>query len=129
MMGIGGFSPITYFMDKADWKSVCEKMMLKDGTFWPVPVTLSVSVADADAIKIGQEIALESAKEGEIMAVMTVSDKFSLTKEEKKWECKKVFKGAGPDSADDKFWETAKKDHPGVQMVHRPSCPCAWPAR
>ena len=116
MMGIGGFSPITYFMDKADWKSVCEKMTLKDGTFWPVPVTLSVSEADAAAIKDGQEIALVS-KEGETMAVMTVQSKYTLTKEEKKWECKKIFKGAGPDSADDKFWETAKKDHPGVQMV------------
>ena len=30
MMGIGGFSPLKGFMDKADWKSVCEKMTLSD---------------------------------------------------------------------------------------------------
>ena len=43
MMGIGGFSPLNGFMGKADWKSVCEKMLLTDGTFWPVPVTLDIS--------------------------------------------------------------------------------------
>jgi len=35
MMGIGGFSPLTGFMTKADWKGVCEDYLLADGTFWP----------------------------------------------------------------------------------------------
>ena len=55
MMGIGGFSPLNGFMNKADWKSVCEKMLLSDGTFWPVPVTLDVSADDAKALKVGEE--------------------------------------------------------------------------
>ena len=42
MMGIGGFSPLTGFMTKADWKGVCEKFQMADGTFWPVPITLDV---------------------------------------------------------------------------------------
>ena len=42
-------------MGKADWKSVCEKMLLADGTFWPVPITLDISAEDAAAIKPGQE--------------------------------------------------------------------------
>ncbi len=33
MMGIGGFSPLDGFMNKADWQSVIEKMTLADGTF------------------------------------------------------------------------------------------------
>lgn len=115
MMGIGGFSPITYFMGKADWKSVCEKMTLADGTFWPVPVVLSASKEDAAAIKVGEEIAL--VRNGEVYATMKVTEQFELTEDEKKWECEKVFKGKGADSADDKFWEIALKDHPGVQMV------------
>ena len=41
MMGIGGFSPLTGFMTKADWKGVCDNYLLADGTFWPIPVTLS----------------------------------------------------------------------------------------
>ena len=60
MMGIGGFSPLNGFMAKADWKSVCEKFLLSDGTFWPVPVTLSCSKEDAAQINTGQEIALKN---------------------------------------------------------------------
>ena len=115
MMGIGGFSPLNGFMGKADWKGVVEKFTMADGTFWPLPITLDVSKADADAIKIGDEIALES--DGEIYATMKVNEKFEMTDADKKWECEKVFKGQGEESADDKFWEIALKDHPGVQMV------------
>jgi len=115
MMGIGGFSPLNGFMGKADWKGVVEKFTMADGTFWPLPITLDVSKADADAIKIGDEVALEA--DGEVYATMKVNEKFEMTDADKKWECEKVFKGQGEESADDKFWEIALKDHPGVQMV------------
>ena len=59
MLGIGGFSPLNGFMTKADWKGVCADFLLADGTFWPVPVMLDASKAEADAIKVGDEIALE----------------------------------------------------------------------
>ena len=115
MMGIGGFSPLNGFMGKADWKGVVENFTMADGTFWPLPITLDVSKADADAIKVGDEVALES--DGEIYATMKISEKFEMTDADKKWECEKVFKGQGEESADDKFWDIALKDHPGVQMV------------
>jgi len=115
MMGIGGFSPLNGFMNKADWKGVCEKMTMANGTFWPVPITLDISKADADGIKIGDEIALE--RNGEIYATMKVTEKHEMTEAEKKWECEKVFKGKGEESADDKFWQIGPKDHPGVIMV------------
>ncbi|MBA3002806.1 MAG: sulfate adenylyltransferase [Desulfurivibrio sp.] len=115
MMGIGGFSPLNGFMNKADWKGVVENFTMADGTFWPLPITLDVSKADADAIKVGDEVALEA--DGEIYATMKISEKFEMSDADKKWECEKVFKGEGEESADDKFWEIALKDHPGVQMV------------
>lgn len=115
MMGIGGFSPLNGFMTKADWKNVCEKFTLADGTFWPVPVMLSCSAADADSIKEGDEIALQ--RDGEFYATMKVEEKFALTEDDKKWEAEMVYKGAGEDSADDTFMKTALEDHPGVQMV------------
>ena len=115
MMGIGGFSPLSGFMGKADWKGVCEKFTMADGTFWPVPVTLDCGKADADAIKVGDEIALEN--DGVIYATMKVSEKFEMTEADKKWECELVFKGEGEESADDKFWKIAMEDHPGVKMV------------
>ena len=113
MMGIGGFSPLDGFMKKADWKSVCEKMTLADGTFWPVPVTMDVSREDAAGLKLGDEIAL--VRRDEILATMKVDEVYEMAAADKKWECEKVFKGAGPDSQ--KFWEVAEADHPGVQMV------------
>jgi len=116
MMGIGGFSPLTGFMTKADWKSVVEGCLLTDGTFWPIPVTLSATKADADGVQVGEEIALENS-DGEIMATMKVTEKYEMTEADKKWECEMVYKGEGEDSADGKFWEVAMEDHPGVQMV------------
>ena len=99
MMGIGGFSPLEGFMTKADWKGVCENFQMADGTFWPVPITLDVSAADAGEISEGDEIAL--VRNGETFATMKVTEKYEMTEEDKKWECEKVFMG----------------DHPGVIMV------------
>lgn len=113
MMGIGGFSPLNGFMSKADWKSVCENFTLADGTFWPVPVTLDVD----EEVKVGEEIALFDPKKNVFMATMKVTEVYEMTEADKKWECEKVYKGQGEESADDKFWEIAPKDHPGVIMV------------
>ncbi|MDE5833871.1 MAG: sulfate adenylyltransferase, partial [Desulfovibrio sp.] len=113
MMGIGGFSPLNGFMNRADWKSVVEKMLLADGTFWPVPVTLDVSKEEAEKLHVGEEVAL--VYKGDIMATMKIEEIYEMTEEDKRWECELVFKGNGPDS--EKFWEVAPNDHPGVKMV------------
>jgi len=116
MMGIGGFSPLTGFMTKADWKSVCEDFLLSDGTFWPIPVTLDAAKEDAEAIGDGEEIALYDPEGDEIMATMKVTEKYEMTEADKRFECEKVFMGEGTATADE-FWKIAEDDHPGVQMV------------
>jgi len=116
MMGIGGFSPLTGFMTKADWKGVCDDFLLADGTFWPIPVTLSADKEDADTISVGDEIALFDPDGQEIMATMKVTEKYDMTTADKEYECEKVFMGEGTKTAAD-FWNIAKDDHPGVQMV------------
>ncbi|NNG02189.1 MAG: sulfate adenylyltransferase [Desulfobacteraceae bacterium] len=116
MIGIGGFSPLTGFMTKADWKGVCENFLTADGTFWPVPVCLDASKEEAADINEGDEIALYDPEGAEIMATMKVTEKFELTAEEKKWECEKVYMGEGTPTAEE-FWKIAKEDHPGVQVV------------
>jgi sulfate adenylyltransferase len=113
MMGIGGFSPLSGFMTKADWKSVCENFTLADGTFWPVPVTLDID----EEVKVGEEIALFDPKKGVFMATMKVTEVYEMTEADKKWECEKIYRGQGEESVGDKFWEIAPKDHPGVIMV------------
>ncbi len=116
MIGIGGFSPLTGFMTKADWKGVCENFLTADGTFWPVPVMLDVTADEAGAVKEGDEIALYDSEGDEIMATMKVTEKFEMTEADKKWECEKVYMGEGTPTAEE-FWKIAKDDHPGVQMV------------
>lgn len=113
MMGIGGFSPLNGFMTKADWAGVCEKFLMEDGTFWPIPITLAT---DDEDVAVGDEVALK-APDGIIYATMKIKEKFEMTEADKKWECELVYKGEGEDSADNVFWEVAMEDHPGVQMV------------
>jgi len=116
MIGTGGFSPLTGFMTKADWKGVCDNFLMADGTFWPIPVTLSVTKEDADAIKEGDEIALWDPERDEFMATMKVAEKYAMTQQDKEYECEKVFMGEGT-ATPEEFWKVAKDDHPGVQMV------------
>jgi sulfate adenylyltransferase len=116
MIGIGGFSPLTGFMTRADWKGVCENFLLSDGTFWPVPVTLDASNEEAGSVKEGDEIALYDPEAKIIMATMKVTEKWAMSADDKKWECEKVFMGEGTPTVDE-FWKIAKDDHPGVQMV------------
>jgi sulfate adenylyltransferase len=102
MMGIGGFTPLDGFMGHDDWKGSCsDDMKLTDGTFWPIPVTMSVNQGKADSIKIGQEVLLVDGETEEMMGTMKVTEKYKI---DKKWECKQVF-------------TTDEMEHPGVQMV------------
>jgi sulfate adenylyltransferase len=101
MMGIGGFTPLDGFMGQADWKGSVGDMKLTDGTFWPIPITMSVNQGKADSIKIGQEVLLVDEETEEMMGTMKVTEKYSI---DKKWECKEVF-------------TTNDMEHPGVQMV------------
>jgi len=101
MMGIGGFTPLTGFMGHDDWKGVCAEYKMADGTFWPIPITLSTTEGQAESIKDGEEIALVSEESGEIMATMKVTEKYKIDKE---YECKQVYK-------------TTETEHPGVAMV------------
>ena len=84
MLGIGGFSPLSGFMKKADWKGVCENFQMADGTFWPVPITLDVTTAEAAEIAEGSEIAL--VKDGVTFATMLVEEKYEMSDADKKWE-------------------------------------------
>ena len=101
MLGIGGFTPLDGFMTHADWKSVCGDLKTAAGLFWPIPVTLSAAKDIAAGIKPGADIALVDATDGELLATMTVREKYSIDKQH---ECKTVFK-------------TTDIEHPGVRMV------------
>jgi sulfate adenylyltransferase len=101
MLGIGGFTPLEGFMTRADWEGVCDCFRMTDGLFWPIPITLSVDAKTADSIRVGDDIALASDDGDELLAVMKVSEKYSI---DKAHECLSVFK-------------TKDLEHPGVKMV------------
>jgi len=70
----GGFSPLTGFMNKADYESVCSNMTLASGVLWPMPITLDVTEAFAKTLKPGSsKIALRDA-EGVMIAILHVED-------------------------------------------------------
>ncbi|MEO1494973.1 MAG: bifunctional sulfate adenylyltransferase/adenylylsulfate kinase [Pseudomonadota bacterium] len=83
----GGFSPLKGFLTEADYDGVVENMRLADGALWPMPITLDVSDAFAEGIEAGTDIALRD-QEGVILAIMSVSDKWSPDKAR---EAEKVF--------------------------------------
>jgi len=101
MMGIGAFTPLMGFMGKKDWKGVCDKYKMADGTFWPVPVTLSASTEFANSLKKNEEITLVDEESGSVMATMKVTEKYAI---DKAHECKQIFR-------------TVDMEHPGVKKV------------
>jgi sulfate adenylyltransferase len=101
MMGIGGFTPLEGFMTHADWGGVCDGMKMANGLFWPIPITLSTGKSEAEAIKIGADIALADGESNEILATMKVTEKYTI---DKAHECMMVYK-------------TTDAEHPGVKMV------------
>ncbi len=101
MLGIGGFTPLDGFMGRTNWQSVCDKMTLANGLFWPIPITLSTDKATAGKIGANAEVALFDPKRNEILGTMKVAEKYAI---DKAHECQSVFK-------------TTDAKHPGVKMV------------
>ena len=101
MLGVGGFTPLEGFMTHADWQGVCDGYRLANGLFWPIPITLSCATRAASDFRTGGEIALVDADGGELLATMTLTEKYAI---EKAHECATVFRTTDP-------------EHPGVRMV------------
>ena len=96
----GGFSPLKGFLNEEDYDSVVENMRLKDGSLWPIPITLDVSKEFSKNLKIGEKVALRNL-EGVILATIQVDDKWSPDKFR---EAVKVF-------------QTRDENHPGVNFL------------
>ncbi len=73
LLAVGAFSPLDRFMGKEDYLRVVEEMRLKNGTLFPIPITLPVP--DGKDIPVGGDLALRNAN-NELIAVMKVEEKF-----------------------------------------------------
>jgi len=88
----GGFSPLRGFMTREDYEGTCHKMRLKDGTLWPVPITLDVTEDFARALRPGGMLALRDP-EGVMLAALHVQE---VWQPDRQAEAAAVFKTADP---------------------------------
>ncbi|MBL8763429.1 MAG: sulfate adenylyltransferase [Phycisphaerae bacterium] len=98
LITIGGYSPLTGFMGRADFESVCRRARLADGRTWSIPILLAVPRDSAPGV--GARVALH-APNGTLQAVMTVNEVFP---HDKALEIPSVFRTEDP-------------AHPGVAQV------------
>lgn len=101
LIAIGGFSPLTGFMVKADYDRVVNEMHLANGLPWSIPVTLSVSPEVADSLKEGSLVRLD-APDGRFAGVLHLSEKYTY---DKLHEALHVYR-------------TNEEKHPGVKVVY-----------
>ncbi len=73
LLATGGFSPLSRFMNRADYDRVLEEMRLSSGDLFPLPVTLTVQ-RDA-GVKLDEELALAD-QHNNVLAVMRVEEIF-----------------------------------------------------
>ncbi len=69
LFAIGAVSPLDGFLREVDYDSVLDRMQLKNGTVWSIPITLAVNQQEADVWRKGIDIALQS-KSGELVAIL-----------------------------------------------------------
>jgi sulfate adenylyltransferase len=101
MIAIGGFSPLTGFMNQADYNGVVEDMHLANSTAWSIPVTLSVSADVAASLQEGSYVRLDNTA-GKYIGVLYLTEKYTY---DKKREAVKVYR-------------TDDEKHPGVQVLY-----------
>jgi sulfate adenylyltransferase len=99
MLAAGAFSPLTGFMDEADYTRGRDEMRLASGVPWPIPITLGVEESYAHTLGAGQDIAL--ASDGGRLAILKLAEVYRV---DRKREAEAVF-------------GTADDAHPGVKNV------------
>ncbi|KAB2851383.1 MAG: sulfate adenylyltransferase [Hyphomicrobiaceae bacterium] len=101
MFAMGAYTPLDGFMGYEDWLRCATEMRLKDGTFWPIPITLQLDKDGGSRIVVGEEIVLVEGETDEPLAIMRVT---SLSSVDLDIEAKNVFRTLDP-------------KHPGVAKL------------
>lgn len=101
MIAIGGFSPLTGFMEEADYTTVVTDMRLANGLPWAVPVTLSVDAAVAEPLQEGSLVRLDDTS-GRFVGVLELTQKYEYDKSK---EAINVYR-------------TEEEKHPGVKVIY-----------
>jgi sulfate adenylyltransferase len=99
----GFFTPLEGFMTKADVEAVCNNMTLADGkTVWSIPIVFDISDEKFKQADIKQYDEILLTYTGNPLAIMDVSDIFTLDKKEIAM----------------KVYGTTEEKHPGVKRTY-----------
>jgi len=71
LLATGGFSPLSRFMDRADYVRVLADLRLANGQIFPIPITLPV--APSPTLKLDTDVALRNAK-NDLLAILTIEE-------------------------------------------------------
>jgi sulfate adenylyltransferase len=102
MIAIGALSPLTGFMEKADYERVVTEMRLANGLPWSIPITLSVDPEGAEYLKEGEWVRLDDPQ-GRFVGVLELTSKYRYNKAH---EATQVY-------------GTDDQNHPGVQVLYK----------
>ncbi|MYD36453.1 MAG: sulfate adenylyltransferase [Dehalococcoidia bacterium] len=101
LIAVGAMSPLTGFMNQADYERTVHEMRLADGTLWSLPITLSAPKETAQGLKQGQDVVLVDHT-GRHLAILTVDEVYEY---DKQVEAQNVF-------------GTTEEAHPGVASMY-----------
>ncbi len=104
LLAIGGFSPLTGFMNRSDYESVLDRMRLQNDILWSLPICLDIPKSLAVNLDAGQSLALRDP-EGFLLAVLHIEDVWPIDREK---EAQQIF-------------ETLDTKHPGVSYLFNKS--------
>jgi sulfate adenylyltransferase len=77
LLAVGGFSPLTGFLGKADYERVVAESRLANGTLWPLPVTLPVT--PGNGVEEGKPLALRDVY-GNLLGFLHVEEIYAYDK-------------------------------------------------
>ncbi|MFF5907495.1 sulfate adenylyltransferase [Staphylococcus cohnii] len=101
LIAIGGFSPLTGFMNESDYSKVVEDVHLENGLVWSIPITLPVTTEQSQNLNVGSRVALYG-EDGVLYGVIDLEEKYTYDKQK---EAQLVY-------------GTTDVDHPGVKKVY-----------
>lgn len=86
----GGFSPISGFLNRNDYKSVLKKMRLENGNLWSIPITLAITEKQAEELRNKESVILKDLT-GLPIAKMDISGENSIYSYSWNEEAKSLF--------------------------------------
>jgi len=101
LLSIGAFSPLDRFMGKEDYERVLEEMRLRNGTLFPIPITLPVNELPSNPLD--KEITLRNIK-NEILGIMRIEEIYEWDLEKEASHILKTTDPSHPLVAEMFFW-------------------------